>query len=213
LNGEIISSDSVQQYIGLDIGSNKVSHAARKGIIHHCLDTSGIGNRQSVADWSNAAHNAIRSIHSRNKIPIVVGGSGFYLRWLVHPLQRSDKQPLNEEHVQAIIRAFIEDERGTEEKAKSFKEDYALQVWTNKMEEKMQQIVKRFGGTSNCNVDQATIVENKEKLIEGMEYLLTNGGKENLRATIDEILGQMNTHTCFLNINCVDSSLKSHFLY
>lgn len=83
LNGEIISADSVQVYRGLDIGSDKIRKEEMEGIPHHVIDILDPTEEFSAGHFYALAMDAIEDILGRNKTPIVVGGTGFYLRWLV----------------------------------------------------------------------------------------------------------------------------------
>ncbi|NMA68817.1 MAG: tRNA (adenosine(37)-N6)-dimethylallyltransferase MiaA [Desulfitobacterium sp.] len=85
LQGEIISGDSVQVYKKLDIGSAKPSLEEQGGIRHHLLDFLDPAEPFSVAQFQNLAQKAIQDIQSRGKIPIVVGGTGLYIRSLIDP--------------------------------------------------------------------------------------------------------------------------------
>ncbi|KAL4419077.1 hypothetical protein ABPG77_002218 [Micractinium sp. CCAP 211/92] len=84
LGGEIISADSVQVYRGLDIGSDKIRPEERQGISHHLLDVLDPSEDFSAGDFFVAARRAAEDILQRGKVPIVVGGTGFYLRWFIH---------------------------------------------------------------------------------------------------------------------------------
>lgn len=83
LNGEIISADSVQVYKALDIGSDKISVAERRNIPHHLLDVFDPKDEFSAGQFYSLARAATADILSRGKTPIVVGGTGFYLRWYI----------------------------------------------------------------------------------------------------------------------------------
>ena len=82
-NGEIISGDSMQVYRGLDIGTAKVTAEEMDGITHHLIDIRDIDERFSVADFVSEAIKAIDLITSSGKLPIIVGGTGFYLQALL----------------------------------------------------------------------------------------------------------------------------------
>lgn len=83
INGEVISADSVQVYRGLDIGSAKITEAEMDGVRHHCLDILDPEEEFSAGLFHRLARAAIDDILQRGKTPIVVGGTGFYLKWLV----------------------------------------------------------------------------------------------------------------------------------
>ena len=82
LGGEVISADSVQVYTGLDVGSAKLPPGERRGVRHHLLDVVPPSVEFSVGDWLDAALVAIADCVARGRTPLVVGGAGFYLRWL-----------------------------------------------------------------------------------------------------------------------------------
>lgn len=92
-SGEIISADSRQVYIGLDIGSGKVTTKEMQNIEHYCLDIVNpklnIDNNYkfTVVDWLKYAEEAIEKIISKNKIPIICGGTGMYIEGLVYGIQ------------------------------------------------------------------------------------------------------------------------------
>lgn len=83
LNGEIVSADSVQVYRGLDIGSAKPSHTEQNRIKHWCIDVVDPGTTFDAASWVRHATDAITDISRRGRVPIVVGGTGFYIRALL----------------------------------------------------------------------------------------------------------------------------------
>lgn len=78
-NGEIISADSWTVYRGFDIGTAKASYNDRKLVKHHLLDITTPEEGFSAAVFKKLADKAIKDIHLRNKLPIIVGGSGLYI--------------------------------------------------------------------------------------------------------------------------------------
>ncbi len=78
-NGEIISADSRQVYKGLDIGSGKITKEEMKGVPHHLLDVCSPHKVFTASDYAHLARKAINDILSRGKLPIVCGGTGFYI--------------------------------------------------------------------------------------------------------------------------------------
>lgn len=85
-DGEIVSADSVQVYRGLDIGSAKATLAEKAEIPHHLLDVADPAERFSAATYAKLADLAIRDIQSRGRLPVVVGGTGLYIRALLYGL-------------------------------------------------------------------------------------------------------------------------------
>ncbi len=84
--GEIVSCDSVAVYCQLEIGSAKPTHAERARIPHHLLDVASPSDPFTAGDYSRMARIAIAQITARNRLPIVVGGTGLYLRALLEGL-------------------------------------------------------------------------------------------------------------------------------
>ena len=82
--GEIVSGDSMQIYRGLDVGTAKTPEDERRGVPHHLLDIRDPQEPYSAADFVAAAGNAIDGILGRGHLPILCGGTGFYIDSLVH---------------------------------------------------------------------------------------------------------------------------------
>lgn len=78
-NGEIISADSRQVYTGLDIGTGKVTKKEMAGVPHHLLDVADPKKRFTVVDFQRIAREKIAEIFSRGHLPIICGGTGFYI--------------------------------------------------------------------------------------------------------------------------------------
>lgn len=92
-NGEIISADSVQIYRGLDIGSGKITEKEMRGIPHYMLSIIDPLTPFTVVDFVQKASEHISDIISRGKLPIVVGGTGFYLNALLNGYSCGDTEP------------------------------------------------------------------------------------------------------------------------
>jgi tRNA dimethylallyltransferase len=85
-DGEIISCDSTAVYRGFDIGTDKVPVAARRGIPHHLIDIVDPAGEYTAADYARDASRVIREVQARGRLPLVVGGTGFYYRALTRGL-------------------------------------------------------------------------------------------------------------------------------
>lgn len=84
INGEIISADSIQVYRRMDIGSAKITSEEMQGVPHHLIDILNPDEEFNVAMFSELAKKAISDIAARGRIPIVVGGTGFYINALLY---------------------------------------------------------------------------------------------------------------------------------
>ena len=82
--GEIVNADSQQVYRGLDVGTAKPTAEERAAVPHHLLDVADPGEGMDAARWSGLADAAIADIAARGRLPVVVGGTGLYIRALLH---------------------------------------------------------------------------------------------------------------------------------
>jgi tRNA dimethylallyltransferase len=80
VNGEIVSGDSMQIYRGMDIGTGKITLEEAGGVPHHLLDIKEPWENFSAAEFQGLARAAIRDIHQRGKLPVLVGGTGLYIQ-------------------------------------------------------------------------------------------------------------------------------------
>ncbi|MBQ0979672.1 tRNA (adenosine(37)-N6)-dimethylallyltransferase MiaA [Micromonospora sp. M61] len=80
LDGEVVNADSMQLYHGMDIGTAKLTVAERDGVPHHLLDIWDVTEPASVAEYQRLARAAVDDILSRGRVPLLVGGSGLYVR-------------------------------------------------------------------------------------------------------------------------------------
>lgn len=84
LNGEIVSADSMQIYKGLDIGTAKITEAEKRGINHYMIDVVNPKDNFSVSDYVESTTNIIDSILTREKLPIICGGTGLYIDGILY---------------------------------------------------------------------------------------------------------------------------------
>ena len=84
LDGEIVSADSMQVYKGMDIGTAKASAEEQKSTTHHLIDIRNVNEQFNVVDFYYEARHVSEKIFARNNVPIVVGGTGFYIRALLY---------------------------------------------------------------------------------------------------------------------------------
>lgn len=127
IGGEIVSADSMQVYRGMDIGTAKVSLKDRQKIPHHLIDSRDLDETFNVVEYYQEAWHAIKEIIDKGGVPIVVGGTGFYIHSLIYgPPSGPPSDP--------VMRKMLEDEidsKGLEimyDKLKSLDPDYALSI-------------------------------------------------------------------------------------
>jgi tRNA dimethylallyltransferase len=103
LGGEIVNADSMQLYRGMDIGTAKLPPAERGGVPHHLLDIWEVTRTASVSEYQQLARAAIAEIRGRGRIPILVGGSGLYVRAAIDNLEFPGTDPLLRDGLEAEL--------------------------------------------------------------------------------------------------------------
>ena len=106
LNGEIISGDSMQIFKGLDIGTAKISQSEMDGVVHHLIDIKEPWESFSAAEFKRLADEAIADIHSRGKLPIIVGGTGFYINSVLYEYHFGEAE--TDEAYRAQLQQYLE---------------------------------------------------------------------------------------------------------
>ena len=95
LNGEVINADSTQVYKGLDVATAKVTEEEKENIPHHLFDTKEIDEDYTVFDYQKDARKEIDELLEKNKTPILVGGTGLYIKAAIYDYQFSDENNHN----------------------------------------------------------------------------------------------------------------------
>lgn len=148
IGGEIVSADSMQVYRGMDIGTAKPTKAERELVPHHLIDIRDIKESFNVVDFYYEARHCCELILARDNVPIVVGGSGFYLHALIYgPPSGPPSVP--------ELRKFLEEEV----------EKYGLEAMHNRLREKDPQYA-------------STVTKSdKQKIIRALEIITLTGKK------------------------------------
>jgi tRNA dimethylallyltransferase len=102
LGGEVVNADSMQLYRGMDIGTAKLSPADREGVPHHVLDIWDVTEPASVAEYQRLARAAVDDVLARGRVPLLVGGSGLYVRAVLEEFAFPGTDP--------AVRARLEEE-------------------------------------------------------------------------------------------------------
>ena len=92
IGGEIISADSMQVYKGMDIGSAKVTEEEMQGVPHHLIDVLDPDEPFHVVSFQKMAKDAIRQIRERGNIPILTGGTGFYIQAVLYDIDFAEEE-------------------------------------------------------------------------------------------------------------------------
>ncbi|MEU6430519.1 tRNA (adenosine(37)-N6)-dimethylallyltransferase MiaA [Microbispora sp. NPDC046973] len=93
LGGEVINTDSMQLYEGMDIGTAKLTREERRGVPHHLLDIWPVTRTASVAEYQRLVRPLIEDLRSRDRVPVLAGGSGLYVRAAIDDLEFPGTDP------------------------------------------------------------------------------------------------------------------------
>ena len=111
INGQIISADSMQVYKGCDIGTAKITTEEMAGIKHYGIDCLETDDQFNVVYFKKMAQNAIREIYNNNCIPIIVGGTGFYIQSVLYNIDFENSE--TDEKLRSELQK-IADEKGND---------------------------------------------------------------------------------------------------
>ncbi len=146
LGGEIVSADAIQVYRGMDIGTAKVSQADRDRIPHHLIDICDVNEPFNVYDFCHQAKAVLEDIIARKNVPIIVGGTGFYIHSLIYgPPSGPPSDPL--------IRAKLDEEME--------------RLGNDFLYDKLQAFDPKYAATITRN--------DKHKIIRGLEIIELSG--------------------------------------
>ncbi len=93
LGGEVVNADSMQLYRGMDVGTAKITHAERRGVPHHLLDVWPVSRAAAVAEYQALAREELAAVGRRGRLPLLVGGSGLYVRAVLDDLRFPGTDP------------------------------------------------------------------------------------------------------------------------
>jgi tRNA dimethylallyltransferase len=105
LGAEVVNADSMQLYRGMDIGTAKLTPAEREGVPHHLLDIWPVTMTAAVAEYQTLARAAIDDILARGRVPLLVGGSGLYIRAVLEEFEFPGTDPAVRARLEAELAA------------------------------------------------------------------------------------------------------------
>lgn len=149
LKGEIISADSMQVYRHMDVGSAKVTKEEMDGVPHHLIDVLEPSEEFNVTRFQSMAKEAMKGIYERGHVPIVVGGTGFYIQALIYDIDFKDNDD------STVIRAELE------------------QIGAEQGAEKLHEMLSEIDPESA----EAIHANNMKRVIRAIEYYRMTGQK------------------------------------
>lgn len=133
LGAEIVSMDSRQVYRGMDVGTAKATRQERARVLHHGIDLVDPDERYSAGRFARDARRWIAEIRARRRVPVLVGGTGFYLRALTRPLFREPELP---ERARERLERYLAG-RSTD----------ALRRWLRRLDPETARALEGYGGS------------------------------------------------------------------
>ena len=140
VNGEIINADSMQVYKGLDIGTAKIKESEKEGIPHHLFDICDVDRNYTIYDYQKDCRKVISEIESRGKTPILVGGSGLYIKAALYDY----------EFIEEDFHSEFED-MSNEEILNEIRKDHETDIHVNNRKRLVRELNKIKNGTKNSN--------------------------------------------------------------
>lgn len=183
VNGEIISADSMQVYRKMNIGTAKIEPSEMQGVRHHLIDILDPGEEFNVVLFKRYALEAMEDIYSRGKIPVIVGGTGFYIQALLYDIdfEDNDNDMSYREELQRLAA----------EKGNSYIHDMLSKVDPESAEKIHENNVKRviraleFYRKTGMKISEHNETEAQKESPYNFEYFVLNDDRSKLYDRID----------------------------
>lgn len=183
VNGEIISADSMQVYRKMNIGTAKIEPSEMQGVRHHLIDILDPSEEFNVVLFKRYALDAMEDIYSRGKIPVIVGGTGFYIQALLYDIdfEDNDNDMSYREELQRLAA----------EKGNSYIHDMLFKVDPESAEKIHENNVKRviraleFYRKTGMKISEHNETEAQKESPYNFEYFVLNDDRSKLYDRID----------------------------
>ena len=183
VDGEIISADSMQVYRKMNIGTAKIQQSEMQGVRHHLIDILDPGEDFNVVLFKKYALEAMKDIYSRGKIPVVVGGTGFYIQALLYDINFEDND--NDMSYRAELQTLAA------EHGNSYIHDMLAGVDPESAEKIHENNVKRviraleFYKKTGTKISEHNEAESQKESPYNFEYFVLNDDRQKLYDRID----------------------------
>ena len=148
VDGEIINADSMQVYKGLNIGTAKIKEEEKEGIPHYLFDICDVDRNYTIYDYQKDARKVIKEIEDKGKTPILVGGSGLYIKAALYDY----------EFIEESFHSEFE-ELSNEEILEEIKKDHETDIHVNNRKRLVRELNKIKNGTKNSNKKNDKVYE------------------------------------------------------
>lgn len=189
IGGEIISADSMQVYKHMDIGSAKITKEEMQGVPHHLIDVLEPEEEFHVVKFQQMAKEAMDKIYAKGKIPIVVGGTGFYIQALLYDID------FNEQETDLTYREYLEtlaQEKGAvylHELLEEVDEKAAQEIHKNNVKRVIRAL--EFYKQTGEKISEHNERERQKESPYNFVYIVLNDAREKLYQRIDHRVDEM----------------------
>lgn len=184
IGGEIISADSMQVYRHMDIGSAKIRSKEMQGISHHLIDVLEPEEEFHVVKFQQMAKEALDGIYQRGHIPIVVGGTGFYIQALLYDISFEDNE---EDHSYRKELEELAQEEGAEklhQMLRQVDEKAALEIHANNVKRVIRAL--EFYHQTGEKISEHNAKEREKESAYNSAYFVLNDDRVNLYERINK---------------------------
>lgn len=186
INGQIISADSMQVYKGMDIGTAKIKPSQMQGIKHYMIDISDPGQPFNICEFKNRSKECIEKVTDEGSVPIIVGGTGFYIKALVYDTQFKDEDDDQSAPIREELKLIYE--RDGKDALygilKGIDEEAAAAIHPNNVKRVMRAI--EFYRLHNSPISEHNRIENEKESPYAFSFFVINDEREKLYERIDK---------------------------
>jgi tRNA dimethylallyltransferase len=189
INGEIISADSMQVYKHMDIGSAKIKQAQMSGIPHHLIDVLEPYEEFNVVRFKEMALKVMEEIYSKDKVPILVGGTGFYIQALLYDIDftKNAEDSNYRKELDKILR--LQGNLYLHNKLQEVDEQAALEIHPNNTKKVIRAL--EFYHSSGQKISEHNRKERQKSSPYNYVYFVLNDNRHNLYKRIDQRVDTM----------------------
>ena len=189
VGGEIVSADSMQIYEMMDIGSAKIKKEEMQGIPHHLIDCISPSQEFNVVIFQKMALNAMEEIEKRNKIPIIVGGTGFYIQSVLYQIDFTPNEDQGEVRKELEILALTKGKEYLHEKLKEVDPLSAREIHANNQKRVIRAL--EYYRLTGEPISKHNIEQRQKESPYDFSYFVLNDKRERLYQRIDQRVDEM----------------------
>ena len=189
VGGEIISADSMQIYEMMDIGSAKIKKEEMQGIPHHLIDCISPSQEFNVVIFQKMALNAMEEIEKRNKIPILVGGTGFYIQSVLYQIDFTPNEDQGEVRKELETLALTKGKEYLHEKLREVDPLSAREIHANNQKRVIRAL--EYYRLTGEPISKHNIEQRQKESPYDFSYFVLNDKRERLYQRIDQRVDEM----------------------